>query len=355
MNYYDKKNDSFPRWASFENPDALPGNGGQANNGAKGSPSRVILSGTDIVLMHAEESGVIRKIWCALDKYTDLEVMRNLYVLMYWDGAERPAVECPLADFFGFGLAKMCAFDSELFSSPEGRSLNCFVPMPFYKAARIVLSNRSDKNVLFFYDVEFTLEPVENALYFHAFWNREAPNKLGCPYTILPKIIGHGRYLGTSFGVVTDKEKYGNTWFGEGEIKFYLDGDRDLPTLCGTGTEDYIGDGWGQGAFAHRTQGCPIADEKLGEYSFYRWHTLDPIYFHKDIKVEIQVMGNGSRKDVSEMQKRGVPLLVTVAAGTPVYDPDKPYIIGDGFEGDSMLFYRQDDYSSVAYYYLDRP
>ena len=209
--------------------------------------------------------------------------------------------------------------------------------------------------MLFFYDVEFTLEPVEEALYFHTYHNREAPCGLGKPYTVLPRISGHGRYLGTSFGVVTDKKKYGDTWFGEGEIKFFLDGDTEFPTLCGTGTEDYIGDGWGQKVFANRTQGSIIADDAAGEYSFYRWHTFDPIYFQNDIEVKIDVIGNGSRKEVSEMQKSGVPLLVTAAAGQNVYDPSKPYIIGDGYEGDSILFFRQDDYSSVAYYYLDRP
>ncbi len=190
---------------------------------------------------------------------------------------------------------------------------------------------------------------------FNAVWNREAPNELGKPYVVLPKTEGSGRYLGTSFGVVTNNEKYGDTWFGEGEIKFYLDGDNKYPTLCGTGTEDYIGDGWGQGSFSHRTQGCPVADKERGEYSFYRWHTVDPIYFHHDICVTIDVMGNGCRKEVGEMQRRGIPLIVTQAAGQNVYDPEKPYIIGDGYDGDSILFFRQDDYSSVAYFYLDRP
>jgi len=355
MALYDTNHDSRPRWASFENPDAEPGAGGKANNGAKGSASKVIMPGDNVVLMHAEESGVVRRIWAALDKYTDIEVMRNLYIEMYWDGCETPAVECPLADFFAFGLAEIRPFESELISSPEGRSLNCFIPMPFYSKAKIALSNRSDKNVLFFYDVEFTLEPVKDALYFHAFWKREAPNALGKPYTVLPRVQGHGRYLGTSFGVITDKEKYGGTWFGEGEIKFYLDENGDYPTLCGTGTEDYIGDGWGQKTFAHRTQGCLIADEDSGRYSFYRWHTIDPIYFQKEIEVKIDVIGNGCRREASDMQKDGVPLLVTAVAGEPVFDPEKPYIIEDGYEGDSVLFCRQDDYSSVAYFYLDRP
>lgn len=353
MNLFDANINSKPRWASFENPDAKPGAGGTANNGAKGSPSKIICAGRDEILMHAESSGVIRRIWAALDKYTDPDVMKSLYIIMYWDGENAPAVEVPLADFFTFPLGVPVPFESELMSSPEGRSLCCFIPMPFYKSAKIVLSNRSASDVLFFYDVEFTLEPVEDALYFHASYNREAPVALAEPYTILEKVSGHGRYLGTSIGVEVDAAKYGKTWFGEGEIKFYIDGDTEYPTLCGTGTEDYIGDGWGQNTFAHRTQGCTVADG--AKYAFYRWHTVDPIYFQRDLKVEIQVMGNGTRREAKKMQQDGVPLAVTVAAGEPVYDPSCSYVIGDGDDDDSILFFRQDTYCSVAYYYLDKP
>ncbi|MBQ7669563.1 MAG: DUF2961 domain-containing protein [Clostridia bacterium] len=355
MELFDSKIKSSPRWASFENPAGERGAGGICNNGAKGSPSKVIRSGDDCLLMHAKGSGVVRRIWAALDKYTDTEVLENLYILMSWDGSDSPAVECPLAEFFGFGLSKMCSFDSELFSSPEGRSFVSFVPMPFYREAKIVLSNRSKRDILFFYDVEYTLEHLEkgSALYFHAIRRRESPNALGVPYTILPKLHGRGRYLGTSFGVITDTENYKNTWFGEGEVKFFLDGDNEFPTLCGTGTEDYIGDGWGQGVFVTWTEGCLIASN--GEYSFYRWHTVDPICFQSDIEVTIDVMGNGTRETVSGFQKHGIPLLVTAVAGVCVYDPASPHIVGDGDPQDSVLFFRQDDYRSVAYFYLDRP
>ena len=355
MELYDANNLSRPRWASFENPSAEPGCGGISNNGAKGSPSKIIKSGDNCVLMHTEGSGVVRRIWAALDKYLDTDTLERLNILMYWDGSDVPAVDCPLAEFFGFGLSKIRAFDSELFSSPEGRSLVSSVPMPFYTEAKITLSNMSDRDVLFFYDVEYTLEHLEkgSALYFHAISRRESPNILGVPYTVLPKTYGRGRYLGASFGVLTDIDKYKDTWFGEGEVKIFLDGDDGSPTLCGTGTEDYIGDGWGQGVFANRTEGCLVA--AAGEYSFYRWHTFDPICFQSDIKVVIDVIGNGSREIVSGFQKKGTPLLVTTVAGERVYEPGVPYMIGDGDPDDSVLFFRQDDYRSVAYFYLDRP
>lgn len=355
MELYDANITSRPRWASFENPTGSPGEGGKSNNGAKGSPSKTVKSGTDCVLMSSDGPGIVRRIWAALDKYTDPDVLERLYIVMFWDGSDIPAVECPIAEFFGHGLSLIRSFDSALFSSPEGRSFVSNFPMPFYTDAKIVLSNRSDFDVLFFYDVEYTLEPIErgSALYFHALRRREFQNVLGRPFTVLPRISGRGRYLGTSFGVITDTDRYKNTWFGEGAIKFYLDGDREFPTLCGTGTEDYIGDGWGQGEFANRSEGCLVASD--GKYSFYRWHVEDPICFLTDIEVTIDVIGNGNREVVSGLQKEGIPLLVASVAGVGVYVPGETYLIGDGDPRDSVLFFRQDDYRSVAYFYLDRP
>ncbi len=354
MELFDSRIDSRPRWASFENPTGDPGEGGLSNNGAKGSPSRYVESGEEVTLLDAHGGGVVRKIWMALDRYTEREAMRSLSVRMYWDGAKEPAVDCPIGEFFGHGTGRVAAFDSALASSPEGRSLNCFIPMPFYKSAKITFYNPTCRRVLLFYDVEYTLEELRpGALYFHAERRRESPVALGEPYTVLSRTRGRGRYLGTSFGVITDRESYGDTWFGEGEIKFYLDGNFDTPTLVGTGTEDYIGDGWGQGTFCNATQGCTVASD--GEYAFYRWHTVDPICFHDGIKVTLQAMGNGTRREVRDMQKRGVPLTVTSVAGVGVYKPGERVAVGDGDPDDSVLFFRCDDYSSVAYFYYEKP
>ena len=355
MNLYDANKVSQPRWASFENPDALPGEGAKTNFGAKGRPARVIGAGETVTLMHAEGSGVVRRIWITVDDRKSAS-LRSIVLRMYWDGAKKPAVECPIGDFFGFGLAGMTPYQSELFSSPEGRSFNCFIPMPFYESALITFTNENDHGVMLFYDVDFTLEPLERgrALYFHAWWNRENPTTLGREYTILDKVSGHGRYLGTSVGVMANTELYGTTWFGEGEVKMYMDGDVH-PTLCGTGTEDYIGDAWGQGPYANMTQGCLEGSFETGRFQFYRWHTPDPIYFQKDMRVTIHNMGNGLNKQVRALQEKGVPLLVTNVWLDGVYDPEKPYMLSDEDERDGVNFYRQDDYCSVAYFYLDRP
>jgi len=357
MNLFDTNRTSRPRWASYENPDALPGQGGKTNLGAKGHPADIINPGVTETLMHTNGSGVVRRIWMTVDHRSPL-FLRRVILRMYWDGAEKPAVECPLADFFGFGLARMSAFQSELFSSPEGRSLNCFIPMPFLTGAKITLTNENDAPFGLFYDVDYTLEPLKAGefLYFHAYWNRENPTTLCKDYTVLPTVTGHGRYLGTSIGVQADVHSYGICWFGEGEMKFYLDGDTEYPTLCGTGTEDYIGDAWGQAPFINMTQGCHEGNPETGRYSFYRWHTVDPIYFQSSVRATIQCIGNfGMTEYVKAIQQSGAPMIVTTVGGKGVYDPDNPMIITDEPDNLGFNFYRQDDYCSTAYFYLDAP
>jgi len=145
----------------------------------------------------------------------------------------------------------MVPFENALFSSPEGRSFNSIVPMPFRHNFRMVVTNESDiKLDMFFYEVDWTLgdEHGPDALWLHAHWRRENPTTLRRDYEFLPQIQGRGRLLGVNFGVIGDLCKYHRTWWGEGEVKIFLDGDTQHPTLCGTGTEDYIGTGWDKGA-----------------------------------------------------------------------------------------------------------
>ena len=183
--------------------------------------------------------------------------------------------------------------------------------MPFRKGAKIVITNESSERLrLLFYDVDFLLdvEQPNDMLYFHAHWHRENPTKLGEDFEILPRVAGSGRYLGTNISIITRKENVG--WWGEGEVKMYIDGDRNLPTIVGTGTEDYIGTAYGTGTYSTLYQGCLIADDARGHYSFYRYHVPDPIYFDKDIRVTIQQMGGiDSKSAVVEMLEAGVPIV----------------------------------------------
>lgn len=350
------------RWASFENPTAGRGTGGRTNAGAKGRAfERVAAGETKTLLDLSGHSGTLRRIWLTVSDRSP-EMLRALRVELFWDDAETPAVSAPLGDFFGIGLGLRTPFECALFSDPEGRSFNCFIPMPFRRSARITLTNTSATDLShLFYDIDLTVgdDHGSDALYFHADWRRESPNALGREFDILPFVAGRGRFLGCNVGVVVDAARYGNTWWGEGEVKIRFGGESD-PTLCGTGTEDYIGTAWGQGAFAHRTQGCPIAGEPAGHWAFYRYHIDDPIFFDDGCRVSIQTIGGGPAATVLEMRERGVPLIpVSLDAAEnggfiPLIGPPRsisdPNLPTEGW----CNFWREDDWSAVAYYYIDR-
>jgi hypothetical protein len=334
------------RWTSGENPKAEKGKAAQSDAGRKGAPTVAIKAGESRVLAEAGgTSGTIRRIWMTIPDRSP-RMLRSLRLDMYWDGAATPAVSAPVGDFFGVGLGQTTAFASALFSNPEGRSFNCFVPMPFKTGMRIVMTNESATNLdSLYYDVDYTIGDKHGAdtLYFHAFFNRENPTRLQRDYEILPHVEGRGRYLGVNVGVIVDTKTYFNTWWGEGEVKVYLDGDTELPTLAGTGTEDYIGSGWGMGPFANPYAGCPVADEKNARYCFYRYHVPDPVYFQRDVRVTIQQIGY-------IWQDNRPPV---VAAGRQLYKAG-PGLVPMDVSKDGK-FERTDDWSSCAYFYLDRP
>ncbi|TKG91884.1 DUF2961 domain-containing protein [Puteibacter caeruleilacunae] len=354
------------RWASAENPNAEKGKGAMTNKGAKGDAYTLIDAHTTKVIFDQKGAGVITKIWSANSALWSAENRRKVKIEMYWDDAKKPAVSVPFSDFFGIGLGLMRPFECELFASPEGRSHNCFIPMPYRTAARIEIVNESDDIIMFYYKVDFVKVPklADDVLYFHAYWNREERTKLGEDFQILPRVEGRGRFLGTNIGVIGDPV-YKGSWFGEGEAKIYLDGDKEFPTLAGTGTEDYIGTGWGQDEFANMVQGSLVSDKAHDIYAFYRYHIKDPVYFHKDCKVTIQQMGNAPRARLREMRKNGADLKVLwsyvekdgMNASKRYLDMENPpKLEDDDFpNGVSTTFYRRDDVSATAYFYLDKP
>jgi hypothetical protein len=279
-------------------------------------------------------------------------MLRGLRLDMYWDGVEKPAVSSPIGDFFSQGLGRMSTFQSALFSNPEGRSFNCCIPMPFRKGMKITITNESGKDLaMFFYDVDYTLGDrlSGNDMYFHAYFHRENPTTMQKDYEILPKVEGKGRYLGCNVGVIANQDLYYKTWWGEGEVKVYLDGDTDFPTLNGTGTEDYIGTGWGQGQYAQLYQGCPVADHEKFQYCFYRLHIPDPVYFHRDARVTIQQIGYWGEGTKRDPNKSDTPILIAGKELTPFeFAPD-------GSTENQGLFEREDDWSSCVWFYLDTP
>ncbi|HLK55411.1 MAG TPA: glycoside hydrolase family 172 protein [Chthonomonadaceae bacterium] len=362
MNLYEKPRGIQTRWFSFENADPGRGRAGLENKGAKGHAFDQVAAGETKTLLDVKGSGTICRIWLTVSDRSP-QMLRSLRLDMTWDHAAHPAVSAPLGDFFGVGLGRRTPFECALFSDPEGRSFNCFIPMPFRSAARITLTNESGERLPhLFYDVDLLMDVTHTpeTLYFHTHWRREAPNALGAEYTILPRVQGSGRFLGCNLGVIADA-RYEGAWWGEGEVKCRF-GEDALPTLCGTGTEDYIGTGWGQGSYAHRTQGCLIADRDHRQWAFYRYHTADPIYFDDACEVTIQTIGGTGKAKVIELQQKGVPLIpVSIDTGKeggfiPLMDLEQPVdLLAESIPEGWCNFWRQDDWSSTAYFYLDSP
>ena len=357
---YIKEKNVSSRWASFENPLGEKGKGGMENGKAKGRPFLFIHANEQITLLDVKGSGIINRIWMtnksigSSDKTAHI-MLRSVRIDFYWDGEAKPAVSSPLGDFFGAPLGKAVRFDSALLSNPEGRSFVSYFSMPFLESAKIVLTNESDEDLdILFYDISYKLCPLDNEkiLYFHAYWNRENPTKLCRDYTILPPLKGEGKFIGTAMGVqlYPGCEK---AWFGEGEVKIYLDGDDEYPTICGTGTEDYIGTAWGMGEFFNRTQGCLVAKKDKGIFSFYRFHIEDAIIFYKDIKVEIQVMGGAAKYDLMKLIDKGIPIKITSGARINLFETD--FVLERSSTDGFYNFYMESDYSSIAYFYYYKP
>jgi len=359
MDLFTMKDDYQTKWASFENPGAEKGLGGKLNKGAKGAPFANVDPGKSIDLMDFEACGIIHRIWMTVDNINE-KSLRAIKLDFYWDRCKTPAVSVPLGDFFGSLGGEIPTFENALFSSPEGRSFNCSIPMPFRTHAKVVLTNESDISHRIFYDINFSsMKSIDkNALYFHAHWRRENPTKMGEDFEILPLVAGRGRFLGSHITVLNVA---GNPdWWGEGEVKAYLDGDKDFPSLIGSGTEDYIGTGWGQKFYANQNQGCLISDEENGRQGFYRYHIPDPVFFHKDFRITIQQMGGSSKGKILSAGEKGMNVQLCSVIG----EDDKLHNFLDGtskididtVNSDSFTtYFREDDLSAVAFFYLDRP
>jgi Protein of unknown function (DUF2961) len=343
------------RWASPENRDALRGAGGQAGHGRKGSAWYPVPAGETLVLAHAQGTGTIRRIWITVSDRS-AAMLRGLVLRAYWDGEERPAIDVPLGDFFCLSLGEMTAFENAWFDTAEGRSFNCRLPMPFRRGFRLTLTNESGMALrALYYDVDFTLGDAhgEETGYLHACWRREQRTRMREDFTILPRVEGRGRFLGCAIGVIVDSNLYGRTWWGEGEVKVFLDGDGEYPTLCGTGTEDYIGTGYTQGQYAGLWHGCPLADHERMRYAFYRLHGPDPVYFQREARVMIQQIGAGRTSSLRErMRQTGIEHFTLTRGGGELLRSEE---LEAQTDETFYLFEREDDWCATAYFYLNRP
>jgi len=302
-----KLTDAKTRSICAENPKGEKGAGAQAvpdeNNpgsmlgqGWKIRPCIDLPAGSTTTLAEIEGPGTIRHIWITVDPIA----FRNVIIRMYWDGEKTPSVEVPLGDFFCCGHALRTKVNSiPIAVNPKG-GLNSYWPLPFAKSARIEVENQWKDNIGgFFYQVDYELDEVPGDIaYFHAQWRRDV-TKIDCPeHVLLDGVKGKGQYVGTYMAWT----QLSNGWWGEGEIKFFMDGDTEFPTICGTGTEDYFLGAWGfyadggnrEETFSTAFVGYPLCrhiDNEVPKHGLYRWHVLDPIRFETDLKVTMQALG----------------------------------------------------------------
>ncbi|HUV16542.1 MAG TPA: glycoside hydrolase family 172 protein [Pelolinea sp.] len=249
-------------------------------------------------MLKFEGPGAIQHIWLTVRP----DYWRCLILRVYWDGEESPSVEVPLGDFFCNGWGKRCNVNSLPISVNPAGGFNSYWEMPFRKSARITLENLLSQEVRsFYYQIDYALTDVPDDLaYFHAQWRRANPMLYGEVYTLLDKVKGMGHYVGTYMARGVNN----NGWWGEGEIKFYMDGDKEWPTICGTGTEDYFGGAWNfehpkgeYGSYTTPFLGLPQVIKPDGLYrsqqrfGMYRWHVLDPIRFRQDLRITLQAIG----------------------------------------------------------------
>jgi len=268
--------------------------------GWKVSPYIRVEPKKTFVLADVKGQGAIQQIWM-----TPAGAWRFAILRFYWDGETEPSVECPIGDFFACGWGRYAQVSSLAVCVNPGSAFNCYWEMPFRKGFKITLENIGDDNFTLYYQINYTLAEVPaDAAYFHAQFRRTNPLPYKDVYTIVDGIQGWGHYVGTymAWGV------HNNGWWGEGEIKFFLDGDDKFPTICGTGTEDYFcgsydfdtkrADGSVQYT-EHTTPYSGLAQVIRGDghydvcqrFGLYRWHIMDPVRFEKDLKVTIQALG----------------------------------------------------------------
>lgn len=282
---------------------ATEGEGAEAarelGRGWKVSPCITVEGNSTVTLADIDGPGAIQQIWCTVEpKY-----WRALILRIYWDGEDQPSVEVPIGDFFCSGWCKRVNVLSLPVAVNPAGGFNCYWEMPFRKKAKITIENLTPDPVRgFFYQINYTLTEVEeDRAYFHAQFRRQNPLPYKDVFTILDGVKGQGHYVGVYMAWGANN----NGWWGEGEIKFFMDGDGEFPTICGTGTEDYFGGAWGfimegehYSEFTAPFSGMPQvirpdgsvmrANTRLG---LYRWHVMDPIRFKQDLRVTMQALG----------------------------------------------------------------
>ena len=295
------------RSISPENFNGEKGKGGMSVDGMAKNAARDLGQGWKVspyihiepkqtfVLAEIEGPGAVQQIWMTPSGNWRFSILR-----FYWDGEKEPSVEVPVGDFFACGWGKYAQVSSLPVCVNPGSAFNCYWVMPFRKSCKITMENLDDNKMTLYYQINYTITEVpDDAAYFHAQFRRVNPLSYKDVYNIIDGVKGWGHYVGTYMCWGSNN----SGWWGEGEIKFYMDGDKDFPTICGTGTEDYFCGSYGftidnkYREFTTPHAGMPQALSPDGlwnsqqRFGLYRWHIMDPVRFEKDLKVTIQALG----------------------------------------------------------------
>lgn len=299
------------RSINAENPTGEKGMGGMATEGVgkaaarelgqgwKVSPAIELKAGATATLAEIKGPGVIQHMWITCAP----ELWRQVILRIYWDNEEKPSVEVPLGDFFCNGWCERSIVNSLPIAVMTAGGMNSYWQMPFRGSAKVTVEHIGKKDIgQFFFQITYSLTEVESeAAYFHAQWRRSNPLMYKEVHTILDGVKGRGHYVGTYLAWQANN----NGWWGEGEVKFYMDGDREFPTICGTGTEDYFGGAWAfegpeggsYGAYTSNFLGFHQVTKQDNffkanqRFGMYRWHIFDPIRFEEELSVSVQALG----------------------------------------------------------------
>jgi hypothetical protein len=275
------------RSISFENPTGLPGEGGKAASnlgpGRKGAPAREIKPGETVQLCDVKGPGTLRHIWMTTSG--EPAIQRECVIRAYWEGQEHPSLECPIGDLFGFAHGKIMSYQSAVHSCGPTGGRNLWLPMPFTRQARLTFTNEGKKPVTLFYQITYTLADrhARDVGCLHVLFRRENPTTEKQDFELLPRRAQKGRFIGSVIGI---RNIHPDQWWGEGEIKVYMDGDKEWPTIVGTGSEDYVGLAWGIQQAPFLFNGCSLNEKNF--VSMYRWHLPDPIAWDREARITIQ-------------------------------------------------------------------
>ena len=293
--------DGKSRSITAENPDGAKGGGakeapepgvgaaGHLGKGWKVRPCITLPPEGTTTLAEIDGPGIIQHIWITVGELA----YRDCVLRMYWDGEEQPSVEVPVGDFFCNGHGKRCNILSMPINVNPSGGFNSYWPLPFRKSARITVENQRWEPIRgFFYQISYCLTDVPaDAAYLHAQWRRSLTTRTYPEHVLVDGIKGKGQFVGSYLAWC----QFSDGWWGEGEMNFYIDGDGEYPTWCGTGTEDYFGGAWGFGdTFTAPFLGYPYWERNPGcvpKHGLYRWHIMDPIRFDEDLKATIQALG----------------------------------------------------------------